>query len=151
MPVRPTPYGTPDGSTTATITGSIGRMTQPARSKTWIIVAAVGGAALVFLAALVFAVVYQWGTKTAPDGPPVTITSCDHRGDETRIGYKVTNEGTEARTWRLRFRVLDASGREISTDFDYSGKLEPGETDQNAVTLGHVGRVGASCEYLGEE
>ncbi|GAA2360738.1 hypothetical protein Cme02nite_38030 [Catellatospora methionotrophica] len=127
-------------------------MTQPApRSNTWITIVAIGAAATAFLAAVVLAAVYYWDRTPTPDGPPVTITACKHDGGETRIGFDVTNDGTEETSYRLRFRVLDADGKEISKGSEYTGRVDPGDTEQDAITLRHVGRVGATCEYLGVE
>lgn len=124
-------------------------MSLPTRPKPWIIALSAGGLAVA--AVCVFAAVYTLSGPTTPDGPPVTITACDHRGDETRVGFEVTNTGTEEASYRLRFRILDAGGREISKGSEYTGTVDPGGTDTDAITLRHVGREGATCEYLGVE
>lgn len=125
-------------------------MTQPApRSKTWIIVAAGGTAALAFLSVLVFVATYH--LSGAPAERLATVTSCDHDKGETRIGFKVKNTTTSPQSWRLRFRVLDASGKELSTDVEYVRTTDPGATRDDSIYLKYAAGTGATCEYVGED
>lgn len=81
----------------------------------------------------------------------VTVTGCDHDGGETRVGFTVKNTTTSPRSFRLRFRVLDGRGKELSTDVEHVRTTDPGATREDSIYLKYASGTGATCEFVGEE
>jgi hypothetical protein len=81
----------------------------------------------------------------------VTVTSCDHDSGETRVGFEVKNATTSPKSFDLRFRVLDARGKELSTDVEHVRTTDPGATREDSIYLKYASGTGAGCEFVGEE
>jgi hypothetical protein len=122
---------------------------QPGVRRLPIILALVGALGLLACTGLIIGIGIA-SDEDAPSNDIATITACQTRDGETRMEFTAHNSSTEATSYRLRFRVLDANGREISIGNEYVRTIQPGATRTDAITLEHPGKTGATCEYVGE-
>lgn len=136
--------------------GTIGQVTHtppPAANTRRIAHISIGILAGIAIAAIICcgSAITSLFTILDDDTPPlnIVITSCDHHDGETRIGFKVTNDGVDATSYRLRFQVLDHSGKTLSRGDEYVRTIDRGHSRDDAITLKYAG-TGATCEYVGE-
>lgn len=124
----------------------------PQRASRKLIVGAVlAGAAALAVCGVAIGWIFTGNPAADDEVRYVTITSCEHSPGETRIGYRIKNTTTSVRSFDPQFRILDASGRELSVGAEHVRRLDPAEEITNAITLRYAEGVGATCEYLGEE
>ncbi|MEU5914203.1 FxLYD domain-containing protein [Micromonospora sp. NPDC047527] len=58
----------------------------------------------------------------------VQLTSCGGTGSVAKVGYTVTNNGSQARRVTLKLEYRDATGARLDTDTAYVGSVPAGDT-----------------------